>query len=56
MHLIPGIRAPLGHIGNRVAHTGDSIATGVAYLVIILMLLTVIAEILLVLTRAINLS
>ena len=52
MHLIPEIRAPLDHIGNRVAHTGASVATGVAYLVIILMLLTVIAEIFLALLRA----
>ena len=53
MILIPEIRAPLDHIGNRVAHTGASFATGVAYLVIILMLLTMIAEIFLVIIRAI---
>ena len=52
MILIPEILAPFDHIGNRVAHTGASFATGVAYLVIILMLLTVIAEIFLVLMRA----
>ena len=52
MRLISDIRVPFDHIGNRVAHTGASFATGVAYLVIILMLLTVIAEIFLVLMRA----
>ena len=55
MVLIPEVRAPFNHIGDRVAHTGASFATGVAYLVIILMLLTVIAEIFLVLdNRGIN--
>ena len=54
MHLIPEIRVPFDRIGSRVAHTGASFTTGVAYLVIILMLLTVIAEIFLVLMRAID--
>jgi hypothetical protein len=45
-------RTILDHIGNRIAHTGASCATGVAYLVIILMLLTVIAELFLALMRA----
>lgn len=52
MILIPEIRAPFDHIGNRVAHTGASFATGVAYLVMFLMLLTVVAEIFLVIMRA----
>ena len=52
MILIPEIRAPFDRIGSRVAHTGASLSTGVAYLVIILMLLTVVAEIFLVIMRA----
>jgi hypothetical protein len=52
MFLIPEIRAPFDHVGNRVANTGASFATGVAYLLIILMLLTMVGEIFLVIMRA----
>ena len=51
MVLIPEVRAPFDHIGDRVAHTGASFATGVAYLLFVLMFLTMIAEILLVTVR-----
>ena len=52
MRLIWDLHVPLDNIGSRVAHTGASFATGVSYLVIILMLLTMIAEIFLVIMRA----
>ena len=51
MILIPEIRAPFDHIGSRIADTGASFATGVAYLLVILMLLTMIAENFLVIMR-----
>ena len=51
MILISESRAPFDHVGSR-AQTGGPFAAGVAYLLIILMLLTMIAEIFLVLMRA----
>ena len=51
MILIPEIRAPFDNIKSRVVHTGESFATGVAYLLFILMLLSMIAEILFVALR-----
>jgi hypothetical protein len=52
MRLIPEIRVPLDNIGSHIAHTGSSFAVGVAYLLFLLMFLTMIAEIFLVLMRA----
>ena len=52
MRLIPEIRVPFDNIGSRVANTGASFALGVAYLLFALMFLTIIAEIFLVLMRA----
>ena len=52
MRLIPEIRVPVANIGSRVAHTGASFATGVAYLLFALMFLTMIAEIFLVIRRS----
>jgi hypothetical protein len=52
MHLIPELRVPLDDIRNRVANTSASFATGVAYLLFALMLLSMIAEIFLVIMRA----
>jgi hypothetical protein len=46
------IRVPVANIGSHVAHTGASFATGVAYLLFVLMFLTMIAEILLAIVRA----
>ncbi|MFY9827348.1 MAG: hypothetical protein WAK69_01780 [Rhodoplanes sp.] len=52
MILIPESRGQFDHVGSRVAQTGGPFAAGVAYLLIILMLLTMIAEIFLVIMRA----
>ena len=52
MRLNPEIRISFDNIGSCVAHTGASFATGVAYLLFFLMFLTIIAEIFLVLMRA----
>jgi hypothetical protein len=52
MRLIPELRVPLDHIESRAANTGASIAIGVAYLLFALMFVTMIAEIFLVLMRA----
>ena len=52
MRLIPEIRVPLDNIGSHVANTGASFALGVAYLLFALMFLSMIAEIFLVLMRA----
>ena len=52
MRLTPGIRVPFANVRSRVAHTGASFAVMVAYLLFLLMFLTMIAEIFLVLTRA----
>jgi hypothetical protein len=52
MHLIPEIRVPFANVGTRVAKTGSSFAVTVAYLLFLLMFLTMIAEIFLVLMRA----
>ena len=51
MILIPEIRAPFDNIKSRVVHTSESFATGVAYLLFILMLLTIIAEALILIMR-----
>ena len=51
MRLIPEIRVPLDHMGSRVAHTGASFATGVAYLLFALMFLTMIGEVFLLIAR-----
>ena len=53
MHLIPELRVQLDHIGSRATNTGASFAIGVAYLLFALMLLTMLAEIFLVIMRAI---
>ena len=53
MRLFPELRVPLDHIGSRVANSGESFAIGVAYLLFALMFLTMIAEILVVIMRAI---
>jgi hypothetical protein len=52
MRLIPELRVPLDHIESHAANTGASIAIGVAYLLFGLMFVTMIAEIFLVLMRA----
>ena len=44
MRVIPDFHVSFANIGNRVAHTGDSVASGVAYLLIALMFLTMISE------------
>ena len=49
--LIPETRVPFDNIGTRVANTGASFATGVAYLLFVLMFVTMIAEIFLVIRR-----
>ena len=54
MRLIPELRVSLDNIGSRVANTGASFAIGVAYLLFALMFLTVIAEIFLVILRALG--
>ena len=52
MRLIPELNAPLDNIGSRVANTGAAFAIGVAYLLFALMFLNMIAEIVLVIMRA----
>ncbi|MGA8293642.1 MAG: hypothetical protein WB820_14310 [Rhodoplanes sp.] len=52
MRLIPEVRIPLDNIGSHVAHTGASFATGVAYLLFVLMFLTILAEIFVLIMRA----
>ena len=52
MRVIPDFHMSFANIGSRVVHTGESIASGVAYLLFALMFLTIIAEIFLVLMRA----
>ena len=52
MRLTPEIRVPFANVRSRVAHTGASFAVMVAYLLFLLMFLTMIAEIFLVLMRA----
>lgn len=47
MRGIPDFHMSFANIGSRVAHTGQSLATGVAYLLFALMLLTMIGEVLL---------
>jgi hypothetical protein len=49
---VPELRVPLDHIGSRVANTGASFAVVVAYLLFALMFLSMIAEIFLVMSRA----
>ena len=51
MRLVPEVRVPFDHVASRVANTGASFALGVAYLLFVLMFLTMIAEILLVTVR-----
>ena len=52
MRLIPEVQVPFEYVGSRVAHTGASFATGVAYLLFALMFLSMIAEIFLAIVRA----
>ena len=52
MRGIPDFHMSFANIGSRVAHTGESLATGVAYLLFALMLLSMIGEVLLALTRS----
>jgi len=49
MRVIPDFH--MSFIGSRVAHTGESIAAGVAYLLFALMLLTMVGELLLAIIR-----
>ena len=51
MRVIPDFHMSFANIGSRVAHTGGSIASGVAYLLFALMLLSMIGEILLTIIR-----
>ena len=52
MRLIPEIRVPLDHIGSHVANTGASFALGVAYLLFVLMFLSMVGEVFLMIVRA----
>ena len=52
MRIIPDFHMSFANIGSRVAHTGESIASGVAYFLFALMLLTMIGELLLALMRS----
>jgi len=52
MRVIPDFHISFANVGSRVAHTGESVASGVAYLLFLLMFLTMIAEIFLVIMRA----
>ena len=52
MRGIPDFNMSFANIGSRVAHTGESLATAVAYLLFALMVLTMIGEVLLALTRS----
>ncbi len=52
MRLTPEIRVPFANVRSRVAHTGASFATGVAYLLFVLMFLTILAEIFVSIMRA----
>ena len=45
--VIPDFHVSFANIGSRVAHTGASAATGIAYLLFALMLLSMIGELLL---------
>ena len=51
MRVIPDFHMSFANIGSRVAHTGESIAAGVAYLLFALMLLTMVGELLLTIIR-----
>lgn len=53
MRLIPELRVPFDHIESHVALTGNAFGFGAAYVLILLMFLTMIAEMLLVLMRAV---
>jgi len=44
MGVIPDFHVSFANIGSRVAHTGESVASGVAYLLFALMFLTMIGE------------
>ena len=52
MRVSPDFHMSFVNIGSRVAHSGESIASGVAYLLFILMFLTMIGEILLAIMRS----
>jgi len=52
MRLLSELRVPFDHIGSHVALTEDAFGFGVAYLLFLLMFLTMIAEMVLVLMRA----
>ena len=54
MRVIPDFHMSFANIGSRAAHTGGSIASGVAYFLFALMFLTMIAEIFLLALRAVN--
>lgn len=53
MRLLAELRVPFDHIESHVALTGTAFGFGVAYFLILLMFLTMIAEMLLVLLRAV---
>ena len=51
MRVIPDFHISFANIGSRVAHTGGSTASGVAYFLFALMLLSMIGELLLTIIR-----
>jgi hypothetical protein len=54
MRLLLELRVPFDHFGNHVALTGAAFGFGIAYLLFLLMFLSMIAETLLVLMRALG--
>lgn len=44
MRVIPDFHLSFANLGSRVAHTGESVASGVAYFLFALMFLTMICE------------
>jgi hypothetical protein len=52
MRLVPEIHLPVGHIGSRVLNTGNFVVTGMAYLLVGLMLVTMLVETCLTVLRA----
>jgi hypothetical protein len=52
MRVIPDLHISFANIGSRVAHTGGSVASGVAYLLFALMFLSMIGEVILVVIRS----
>ena len=51
MRVIPDFHVSFADIESRVAHTGESLASGVAYFLFALMLLSMIGELLLTIIR-----